>query len=63
MLLGDSLANLGMSDGVEHNTILKIGFLNHNVKKMLSAYKEKFDIVIADSSEMKFVNEILDKII
>ncbi len=62
ILLGDSLADVGMAAGIAHDTILKIGFLNRDVEKLLPVYKEKFDIVIADSSEMNEVNFILKKI-
>lgn len=35
ILLGDSLGDVSMSDGIPHGTILKIGFLNTMVKTIL----------------------------
>lgn len=35
ILLGDSIGDAGMADGVCHDTVLKIGFLNSNVSTNL----------------------------
>lgn len=32
ILLGDSIGDASMADGVSHDTVLKIGFLNDNVR-------------------------------
>lgn len=35
ILVGDSIGDAGMADGVCHDTVLKIGFLNSNVSVKL----------------------------
>lgn len=59
ILMGDSLGDLQMSQGVTHDLCLNIGFLNHDIKDLEPAYLEKFDIVIEGDANMKPVLEIL----
>lgn len=59
ILLGDSLSDLGMSSGIKHDLILKIGFLNEDIKSKLELYKSKFDVVITDDGTMNYVNKLL----
>ncbi|MBT5022044.1 hypothetical protein HOK51_06815 [Candidatus Woesearchaeota archaeon] len=60
ILLGDSLGDLGMSKGIDHEKIIKIGFLNDQIEESLKEYKSKFDIVIKNDGSMIFVNELLN---
>ncbi|KAG4104688.1 5'-nucleotidase, cytosolic III [Neocallimastix lanati (nom. inval.)] len=59
IICGDSLGDIKMADGVEHETCLSIGFLNLNKEKMIEKYKNTFDIVITDDGSFDLVNEIL----
>ena len=59
VLLGDSLGDLGMTAGLHHNTIIKIGFLNEDIEKNLELYKEQFDIVITGDGSMEYINQLL----
>jgi spermidine synthase len=52
-----------MIDGFEYDNLLKIWFLNTDVKKKLEKYKENFDVVIVDDWNMKFVNDVLAEIL
>lgn len=63
ILLGDNLGDLGMAEGLEHNSIIKIGFLNENVENLLDKFKEQFDVIILDDGPMDFVNRLVEKII
>lgn len=63
LLLGDSLGDLGMIKGFDYDEIIRIGFLNENVEGNLEKYKESFDIVIINDSDMNYVNELLNEII
>jgi len=62
ILLGDSLGDTTMADGMEHECLLKIGYLNHDVKDRLAAYTKHFDVVLAEDDSMEFVNKILSDI-
>ena len=59
ILLGDTVADTTMSDGINHEVVLKIGFLNG--KNKLEEFKEAYDIVIEDDS-MEYVECIINKI-
>jgi len=63
MLLGDSMGDLGMSEGLEHDTVLRIGFLNENIEKSLPKFSEKYDVVILNDGPMDYVNNLLKHIL
>jgi len=63
LLLGDSLGDLGMSEGIEHELIIRVGFLNEEKKKMLEKYMQEFDVVITDDEEMGYVQEMVREIL
>ncbi|KAI7902722.1 pyrimidine 5'-nucleotidase [Cokeromyces recurvatus] len=62
ILMGDSLGDLQMSQGVSHDLCLNIGFLNHDIKALESAYVNAFDIIIEGDANMDPVIEILKSI-
>ncbi|CAG7880789.1 unnamed protein product [Brassica rapa] len=45
LLLGDHMGDLRMSDGLNYESRISIGFLNDNVEKSLESYRKAFDIV------------------
>lgn len=63
ILLGDSLGDANMSDGIPHATVLKIGFLSANIEEALPQYLDKFDIVLLDDQTMEVVNSILQLVL
>lgn len=63
LLLGDMPSDLDMLEGMTHDTIIKIGFLNENAEKLLPEYSKIFDAVILNDSSMEFVNDILKKML
>lgn len=62
ILMGDSLGDLQMSQGVQHDLCFNIGFLNHDIKVLEPAYTEAFDLVIEGDANMAPVLEILKSI-
>ncbi|KAI8968450.1 pyrimidine 5'-nucleotidase-domain-containing protein [Mycotypha africana] len=62
ILMGDSLGDLQMSQGLKHDLCLNIGFLNHDIKSLEPAYMAAFDIVIEGDANMNPVMEILEQI-
>ncbi|XP_046673061.1 7-methylguanosine phosphate-specific 5'-nucleotidase A-like isoform X1 [Homalodisca vitripennis] len=59
VLLGDSTGDAMMADGVSHNNVLKIGFLNTDIEQCLTQFKDLFDIVLTDDQTMDVLNHIL----
>ncbi|KAJ3211819.1 hypothetical protein HDU82_004807 [Entophlyctis luteolus] len=59
ILMGDSLGDISMKEGVCYETALTIGFLNHDEEKFLMQYLDTFDVVVLGDSSMLFVSEML----
>ncbi len=61
ILMGDSMGDLRMAHGVEPpSTVLNIGFLNDKIDERLSAFKEKFDIVLTDDQTLEVPRAIIE---
>ena len=60
MLLGDGIGDLGMTAGLSHDTVLRIGFLNENPEK-LTLFEKEFDVVILNDSSMDYVNNLIKR--
>ncbi|MFT7800438.1 cytosolic 5'-nucleotidase 3A isoform X1 [Arapaima gigas] len=65
ILLGDSLGDLSMADGVPNvDSILKIGYLNDKVvEDQLEKYLDSYDIVLIKDETLEVPNSILQKIL
>ncbi|XP_078544364.1 cytosolic 5'-nucleotidase 3A isoform X2 [Lissotriton helveticus] len=64
ILLGDSLGDLTMADGVPNvESILKIGYLNDKVDELLEKYMDSYDIVLVKDETLDVANSILQKIL
>ncbi|XP_026096871.1 cytosolic 5'-nucleotidase 3-like [Carassius auratus] len=60
LLLGDSLGDLNMSDGVmDLENILKIGYLNDKVDERRESYLNSYDIILEKDETMDVPNAIL----
>lgn len=68
LLMGDSLGDPCMADGIENpSAVLKIGFLNHDIKTdqeviRLKKYMDAYDLVLVDDQTTDVFNMILDAI-
>ncbi|KAF5308264.1 hypothetical protein FQR65_LT06257 [Abscondita terminalis] len=62
-LMGDSLGDRNMADRVQHQNILKIGFLYDSIEKCLPSFMDAFDIVIEDDQTMDVPNAILNHLL
>jgi len=63
ILLGDSLGDLQMSKGLEHDCILRIAFLAKDEEKHLDKFMESYDLIISQDGSMAEVNNIIKQII
>jgi len=61
ILLGDLIEDAKMADGLNHDCIIKIGFLNNS--EDLASFKKVYDIVITEDGSFEAVNNLLDKIL
>ncbi|XP_027366380.1 7-methylguanosine phosphate-specific 5'-nucleotidase A isoform X2 [Abrus precatorius] len=59
LLLGDHIGDLGMSDGLNYETRISVGFLNHNIENSLSCYQEAFDVVFVNDAPMRGVIKLV----
>lgn len=59
LLLGDSLGDLRMSEGMSHSALLTVGFLNHDVPQLLPQYKERYDIVLTGDAPATLLCDLL----
>lgn len=62
ILLGDSEGDIHMAEGIDHDLILKIGFLVEYSEERLKLYEKLYDIVILDGS-FNEVNNIFTRIL
>jgi len=63
LLLGDSLDDIEMVAGFHYDNLIKIGFLNENVKENMEYYKRNYDAIILNDSSMDFINKLLKEIV
>jgi len=63
LLLGDSLSDLGMIDGFPYDNLIKVGFLNEDIKENLGEYKQNYDVTILDDGDFSFVNNLVGEIV
>jgi 5'-nucleotidase len=63
ILIGDSLEDIDMVKGFNYKNIIKVGFLNKNIKENLTRYKKDFDIIILNDSEKFYVDKLLAEIL
>ena len=63
ILLGDILGDLKMIEGVKHNNVIKICFLNEKVKKRLPEYSKHYDVLILNDGPTTYVNNLINDIL
>ncbi|XP_062215081.1 uncharacterized protein LOC133915792 [Phragmites australis] len=62
LLLGDHIGDLGMSDGLNYENRIAVGFLNSNIEKSLKDYSKAFDIVYLNDAPMRGVVEFVSEL-
>jgi HAD superfamily hydrolase (TIGR01544 family) len=64
ILAGDSQGDPKMADSLPHtHHVLKIGFLNHDVKDLLDLYMDIYDIVLTGDCDMTVVNAVMQTVL
>jgi 5'-nucleotidase len=62
ILLGDTLGDIHMADGLRHDTILRIGFLNEDTA-CLDAFRNAYDMVIVPDTGLQDVIDVLKRVL
>jgi cytosolic 5'-nucleotidase 3 len=63
ILLGDKISDIEMITGFKYNNILKIGFLNEHIEEQLDQFKQNYDIIIKNDSDMTYVVDLIKQIL
>ncbi|KAI7749576.1 hypothetical protein M8C21_021878, partial [Ambrosia artemisiifolia] len=62
LLLGDHMGDLRMSDGLNYETRISVGFLNHNIENSIDNYRKGYDIVYLDDAPMTGVVKLVSEL-
>lgn len=62
LLLGDSMQDLDMIKGDNHQEVLKLGYLNHATEDTRLKYRQAFDMVVEGDGDFQPVNELVERI-
>jgi len=63
LLLGDTPGDTTMLEGLDHDTIIKIGYVNKETEKNKEKLAEFYDVLILDDGNMNYVNDLLKHIL
>lgn len=63
LLLGDGIGDIGMIEGFDYESLLKVGFLNENIEQNKTAFMDAYDMVITHDGPMTPVNNLLHETI
>lgn len=62
ILVGDSVGDVLMSQGLQHDICLNVGFLNHDIDTLSEKYSQLYDIVIVGDSSIAPLLTVLEKL-
>jgi len=63
ILLGNSVGDVGMVKGFDCENLVKIGFLNYNVKESLDFFSRAYDVLILGDGPMGYINNLIKDIL
>ena len=52
-----------MADGVDAETVLRIGFLNHHVEERMEHFCQLFDVVFVETDDFSYVADLVDRVV
>jgi len=62
IVVGDSIGDIHMAEGVDHNCVVKVGFLNKGQESALDDYAREFDIVLQDDLSMTYLIDLIESV-
>ncbi len=63
LLMGDSTDDLEMANRLPYDEIIKIGFFRGETEESKKNFEKNFDIIITNDGDMKYINDLLKKIL
>ena len=61
ILLGDSLSDVSMAEGLDAACVLSVAFLDDRVTERLPEFRAKYDVILLNDAPMTFVLELLEQ--
>ncbi|ETW05434.1 HAD hydrolase, family IE [Aphanomyces invadans] len=62
VLLGDSIGDVNMTEGLDGKEVLRIGFLNTHIEERMAEYLSLYDVVIVNDGTLHFAHVVVDLI-
>src|SRR4030042_541684 len=62
ILIGDSLGDLTMVEGLKHECVIKIGFFNYELKELFEEYAGNFDVIIPINRDLNYVSNLIKEV-
>lgn len=62
LLMGDSLGDLGMIEGFDYDSLIKVGFLNFDYDKDRKSFENNFDVVLEGDGNFDYVNKLVKEL-
>ena len=59
IVVGDSVGDAAMADGIAHEVVLRVGYLNPGQESSLAEYRAAFDVVLQNDFSLDFITELL----
>ena len=63
LLLGDGAEDIDMIEGFDYTNLIKVGFLNENVEQNLKVFKQNYNVLLLNDTNMDYINKLLKEII
>ena len=62
LLLGDTPGDTAMLEGLNHDVVIKVGYLNRETESQKDKLAEFYDILVLGDGNMDYVNDLLKQI-
>ncbi|KAF0699223.1 Aste57867_10188 [Aphanomyces stellatus] len=60
ILLGDSVGDVNMTEGLDGKEVLRVGFLNTHIDERMAQYLDLYDVVIINDGTLHFAHRLVD---
>ena len=60
LLIGDSLGDANMAEGLHYKNILRVGYLNAHQDERMEQYMDKFDVIVLGDGSLQPIQSFVD---